>query len=56
MNNTTLFVRSIPGAPRGWTEELYLTPSGDYYVATFYGPSIKDDCPIYLAPAGEPVE
>jgi hypothetical protein len=37
-----------------WFEQIYLDNDGDYNVATFNGPSIKDDRPLFLLPGGEP--
>ena len=51
---TTLSITPIPGAPKCWTQHLYITPDGDYGVATFKYQTIKDDVPYFLQPAGYP--
>ena len=43
---------TIPNAP-GWTRELYLTNTGDYYIALLKYDNCKADEPYFLDPAGD---
>jgi len=43
---------AIPDA-QGWTQELYLTDAGDYYVALLKYGNCKADEPYMLLPAGD---
>ena len=43
---------TIPNAP-AWTQELYLTNTGDYYIALLKYGNCKADEPYFLDPAGD---